>query len=469
MEPFVSIIVLNYNGERFLRHCLGSLERLAYPRDRYEVIVVDNASVDEPLALIREEFPWVRLITNKVNIGFSRGNNVAIREAKGEFLVLLNNDTHVMPDWLSPLVAAAERDPRIGLCASKICLLDRRVDIELSCRPFRPVALGLSEDGRDLGVCVASAKLIGGAGNIEFLDGFHSQELRDGRTVRWTTGCARLGISISGHEEEVVLEIVFVPGRPPEAGPVHLEIRLVDGGEPLLRVPGSDGGLPEACRVVLRKELLATARPVIQNAGSLVFADGSGRDRGAIVRGTHQHYELDVGQYETLEEVFGACGASMLMRRRMLEDVGLFDESFFMYYEDTDLSWRARLRGWKVVYVPESVVWHAHCGTSVEWSPFFVFHTDRNRLAMLLKNGTLAQTCAAWGEYVRGTFLGCVAVLVKRLLLAQPVDLERRVLLKLRVIASLIGALPFLLRARRTIQRRRCVAQDEIARWFQPR
>ena len=84
--------------------------------------------------------------------------------------------------------------------------------------------------------------------------------------------------------------------------------------------------------------------------------------------------------------MFGFCGAAALLRREAIDDVGTFDESFFMYYEDTDLSWRLRLRGWKVLYDPRAVVEHGHSRTSGEWSDFFLFHVDRNRLLMVLKD-----------------------------------------------------------------------------------
>jgi GT2 family glycosyltransferase len=70
----------------------------------------------------------------------------------------------------------------------------------------------------------------------------------------------------------------------------------------------------------------------------------------------------------------------------MLDDVGRFDERFFVYYEDLDLAWRARRRGWKFLYAPKAVVYHVHCGTSGEWSPFFVYHVERNRVFVSLKN-----------------------------------------------------------------------------------
>jgi GT2 family glycosyltransferase len=132
---------------------------------------------------------------------------------------------------------------------------------------------------------------------------------------------------------------------------------------------------------------------VINSAGLNLYRDGRGGDRG--------FRQPDRGQFDEPAEVFGACGASMLVRRAMLDDVGFFDETFGMYYEDLDLAWRGRLRGWRFHYTPEAVVHHVHCGTSGEWSPFFLYHVERNRVFASIKNGparlalrTLAVFCA---------------------------------------------------------------------------
>lgn len=134
----------------------------------------------------------------------------------------------------------------------------------------------------------------------------------------------------------------------------------------------------ERAGAVTAKLVYADRPHVIQNAGVLLLSDGGGADRG--------EGEEDGGQYGLREEVFGFCGAAALLRREALADAGPFDERFFMYYEDTDLSWRLRLRGWRVVYEPAAVVEHVHSASSGEWSAFFTFHADRNRLLMLLKN-----------------------------------------------------------------------------------
>ena len=123
----------------------------------------------------------------------------------------------------------------------------------------------------------------------------------------------------------------------------------------------------------------------IQNAGSIVFQDGYGRDIGAIVTQGHQQlYEIDDGQYNQAREVYSTCGASALYRKSILDKIGYFDDNYFMYYEDTELSERARLAGYQNFYSPKSVVYHHHAASSKEWSPFFIYHVEYGRLLHLL-------------------------------------------------------------------------------------
>ena len=224
---------------------------------------------------------------------------------------------------------------------------------------------------------------------------------------------------------------------------------------------------PEA-GAIAAKLLFLDPPNTIQNAGSLLLSDGSGADRG--------FREPDHGQYDVREEVFGVCGASALYRREMLDDVGGFDETFFLYYEDTDLNWRMRLRGWKVIYEPSAVVDHIHAGSSREWSPFFTFHVDRNRLFMILKDAPF--------RMVIGSFLGFGVMAARGVLggvrrrivgrrdareLAHKGARARRLAIHLRVMASLTVHLPEMLAKRAEIRRRRTVPDTEIERWFYPR
>jgi GT2 family glycosyltransferase len=121
--PLVSILVLNWNGEAFVAECLDSLLAQTYPR--VELIVVDNASTDRSVPLIRERYgDRVRLIVNETNLGFAAGNNVGIAASRGAYVLLINNDAVAEPGWAEALVREAETDPRVGMCASKIVTYD---------------------------------------------------------------------------------------------------------------------------------------------------------------------------------------------------------------------------------------------------------------------------------------------------------------------------------------------------------
>lgn len=116
--PLVSVIILTWNGRRFLDDCLGSLTRQTYRN--FETILVENGSDDGSAAYVRETYPWVRLVPLPQNVGFAGGNNRGLEGAGGEYIVTLNNDTTVEPGFLAALVDAAETDPTIGMVAAKM-------------------------------------------------------------------------------------------------------------------------------------------------------------------------------------------------------------------------------------------------------------------------------------------------------------------------------------------------------------
>jgi GT2 family glycosyltransferase len=126
MTPSISIIIVNWNGLSFLPDCLGSLAALNYPKDKAEVILVDNASTDGSQEYISHSHPAVKIIRLDKNYGFCKPNNEGAKAAAGEYLVFLNNDTGVTPDWLRELVHPALADPGVVCCASKMLYYDRR-------------------------------------------------------------------------------------------------------------------------------------------------------------------------------------------------------------------------------------------------------------------------------------------------------------------------------------------------------
>lgn len=110
--PKVSVVILNWNGKKFLQTCLSSLGKLKYPS--VEIIVVDNNSSDDSVSYIKKNFPRVSVIASRTNNGFAKGNNIGAKRASGKYLLFLNNDTKVTPDFLAPMVDACERDAAIG-------------------------------------------------------------------------------------------------------------------------------------------------------------------------------------------------------------------------------------------------------------------------------------------------------------------------------------------------------------------
>ena len=117
-KPFVSIIVLNYNGKGYLKSCFSSLQLINYPRSKYEVVLVDNGSKDGSVEYVQKEFPWVRIVLLNQNFGFGGGNNKGVKFVKGEYIAFLNNDTQVTEDWLLELVQASI-DFSVPICSSK--------------------------------------------------------------------------------------------------------------------------------------------------------------------------------------------------------------------------------------------------------------------------------------------------------------------------------------------------------------
>ena len=213
-------------------------------------------------------------------------------------------------------------------------------------------------------------------------------------------------------------------------------------------------------------KLVYMDRPtVLQNAGSMLLSDGSGADRGSG--------EEDRGQYDSPEQVFAFCGGAALLNRAALADVGLLDETFFTYYEDTDLAWRMRLRGWSTWYQPAAVVEHVHAGTSVEWSPNFTFHVDRNRLFMILKNAPAGFVARTYAGFARRSLRMSARLVLRRRdrvpAAAGGAPAPNRARVHLRVAASLVAHMPEMLVKRFQVRRRRSVPDADVLAWLRPR
>src|SRR2546425_1137542 len=122
--PLVSIIILNYNGAKYISQCLKSV--LISDYRNFELIIVDNNSSDSSIDIVESEFSdnRIKVIKSDKNLGFAGGNNLGADYAKGDYFVLLNIDTLVDPKWLSELVSVMESDNAIGAAQPKLLSLD---------------------------------------------------------------------------------------------------------------------------------------------------------------------------------------------------------------------------------------------------------------------------------------------------------------------------------------------------------
>lgn len=258
MLPIVSITMVTWNSSATLKACLDALLNQTFTR--LEIIVVDNNSSDETLDILRA-YPELKIFRQNANLGFCKGQNIAITRAKGKYILPLNPDVVMTETYVDNLVNVAERHPQTGMVTGKLLLSK-------------------------------------------------SEESSETTTLIDSTG------------------------------------------------------------LFLKKT------------------------RRQFLRG---HQEAEFGVYDRQEYVFGACGAAPLYRRAMLEACKFngqyFDEMFFAYKEDVDLSWRAQLLGWKIIYTPKAVAFHIRTfkpGQRSGISKDIRMHAVKNRYLLLIKNELLS-------------------------------------------------------------------------------
>lgn len=189
----------------------------------------------------------------------------------------------------------------------------------------------------------------------------------------------------------------------------------------------------------------------IDSAGHVVFRNRLAGNRGEGLRGS--------GHCTEKVEVFGTCGAAALYRREMLDDIQVrgewFDEHFFAFWEDLDVDWRARIRGWRCVYEPAAVAWHRRGGAGYRKSLLVEYHNFKNRFLLSIKNDTPRCYLRNLPGILFTDSLKAAALLVRcpRALLA---------------LGEVLRLLPVMLAKRRAIQSERVVSAEELEQWFQP-
>lgn len=416
MSPKIRVVLLNYDGGDVTTRCLDALMELDYPIDNLEIVMVDNASIDGLVWRVPRDYPNVRVIENLTNEGFARGNNQAMADLSGiDAVALINNDCIPDPSWLRVLVETMFADSSIGATCSKML--------------FNKEVWGLELTEISSPVCISNVRVNGidRLPLVQFDERFDRSGMGAGSPTpqHWLTKNASLWLDAAAFDYEHVT--------------VSIELFGTSSSELIVRSTESETSIPVTQDPTWHHFKISSKARVVNNAGGGVFPGLFGGDLG--------FRELDLGQRDTEESVFAFCGGAVLMRREFLEDVGLFDDSFFLYYEDFDLSWRGKRRGWQYRYAPTSVVLHEHAFSSGAGSHFFRFWVDRNRRLTLVKNAPLRPALKTVVGAILWAVRDCLGMFRGARKSRSPVP-KQAIFHRLRQLASFVKALPGAIRFR---------------------
>ena len=228
--------------------------------------------------------------------------------------------------------------------------------------------------------------------------------------------------------------------------------------------------LSEMIKVIAQDDKIGSVAPkikkyfkrnIIDSIGNAIHLDGGGV--------SNYINEIDNGQFDNIKEIFGPSGCSCMYSRKMLEDVQMkddfFDNNFFAYFEDIDLNWRARLRGWKSFFAPNAVVYHKHSETTGLYSPFKAFHTNRNRYFVIIKNYPLFLLPKAIFYLFSGYFHSAFSIAKNKGPSARLVEksgISKAVRIIIKGWIDVVKYLPIMLKKRFYIMRNRKISNKEI-------
>ena len=358
----VSVIIVNYNGRQYLDNVLQSLSEVSNRTLTFEVILVDNNSTDDSVELAgkyKEKIRNLKILPTGKNLGFAGGNNFGAKHSEGEFLVFLNNDTKVDKDWLWELYNVC-KNPIVGAASSKLLFFYDYIKVET--RTIDKVLLNstIRLNGKEVAVDPKFCKNL-----------LHYQD----HMVCFGHSSFYIPLIDGEKDYDIEIEVISSTG-----------VDRIVFGENETEITSSGN-----VNIKIKQEYISSnKKTLIQNAGSGIDENFNGYDIGFC--------EEDNGQFDEIAKINNACGASMMIRKSDFDLLGGFDEYFFMYYEDTDLSYKVKELGKEIYYVPGSVVRHIHTGSSKEWSPFFIYHVFRNRLLFILRHYPLR---VYWHQFMK--------------------------------------------------------------------
>ena len=459
--PFVRVVILSFDGGQMTLDCIESLAKTDWPRDRYEIVMVDNGSLDDVTERVRAQYQNIRILEPLRNLGFAGGCNLGIQATACsggqplhdyDHVALVNNDATVEAGWLKALVEAIEMGLDVGAASAKMLFADRftGIDIEVS-----ETTIAGGGDDRLVGVCVSGIRIDGERRDdrLQFDEGFHGpvgfDPTRGEEFARWSKKRGALRISETRVDESVKQVVSFRLSAETER---TVTLRS-DIDEVTVKI---GGGYADKKPIFTWVDVRVGSDvfDVINNVGSNLYERGFGGDRGFL--------ERDLGQFEQAVEVFAWCGGAVLLKKAYLDAVGVFDERLFLYYEDTDLSWRGRLQGWRYLYAPGALVRHRHAQSSGVGSDTFRFYTERNRLLVLVKNAPLwLAVRSGLGELKRTVIIIIRHLILRPLTLRMPARPEAA--MRRRVLKSYLSLVPAMLRDR-WLMDRRCSRQS-LMKW----
>jgi GT2 family glycosyltransferase len=347
----IEVYILNFNGSHHLKKCLTSISNCDHGEHLINVSVVDNGSTDKSEIVVKDTFPKINFIKLDKNYGFSQGNNLGVKQRKihlgknPDFHVFLNNDTQVDKNWLIKGIEPFLSDPQIGIVGTKSLFMDKFAMVEFT-------------DNTTSKIPIVKLNSISLEKNVAI----------DTKRYKATDFIPENSISKSFFNGGKLLVPVNDISLDLKCT-LNLEV-LTDNQISISKVDTLNNKVTEIINLkknsVYNYNLSVAPQDfctVIQNAGSFVNSELSGGDRGT---GLLANYA-----YTTPQEVSSICGVSMFICDKAFTVLNGFDPNYFAYYEDTDLSLRARVAGYKLWYQPESIIYHLHAGSGGEYSEYF--------------------------------------------------------------------------------------------------
>lgn len=397
----IALLVLNYNGRRFLEGFFEASSFLRHEKEA-EVVLVDNASWDDSLALTRAKYPWVRVVRNDDNYGWGEGYNKAIETLRKEghqysHYLFINNDVFPTAEWWTKMLAAAKAaGPEVGEIGCRaVFAAGFLVEEPVSATSATPEALqiGVLEFGnRDEHTLTKTTRRNGGVqlkARIRPSRARLPARFRRGPQADRAIGYGWYVIQVR-NAGKVAATVTAAPGFSLQA--THAGTRLFLGTMARGEGPTSFVLPPEHAALIVRfvddeKELV----PLVQNSGVGL----NGRFEGFDL---HCYDAVDVSQNQ--RELVAVCGVAKLVSADNYHKINGFDPQFFMYYEDLDFSLRLRRAGLKPVVVADALLRHVHSGTSKAGSAFFNRQVAWSLLYFHFRHAGLFRRLRTWVRYL---------------------------------------------------------------------